>query len=211
MPPRGRVHPDVEFYIVLGLATAALVFSTAGPSDWLTWFLESIPVIIAVPWLAAARRRFPLTPLLMRLLLLHGIVLLIGAYYTYAKVPPGFWVADAFDLARNHYDRFAHVIQGFVPAILAREILLRKTPLQPGVWLFVLVASVCLAFSATYEMIEWAAAVAGGEGADAFLGAQGDIWDTHWDMLLALIGAVTGQAMLARTHDRSLANLQTTV
>lgn len=207
MPPRGRIDPDVEFYTILGLATAALVFSATGPSDWLTWFLESIPVMIAVPWLAAARQRFPLTPLLMRLLLLHALVLLLGAYYTYAKVPPGFWVADAFDLARNHYDRFAHVIQGFVPAILAREILLRKTPLRPGVWLFVLVGSVCLAFSATYEMIEWAAAVAGGEGADAFLGAQGDIWDSHWDMLLALIGAVTGQVMLARVHDRALSRL----
>lgn len=210
MPPLGGVHPDVEFYAILGLATVALVVSATGPSDWLTWFLESIPVMIAVPWLAAARRRFPLTPLLMRLLLLHALVLLLGAYYTYAKVPPGFWVADAFDLARNHYDRFAHVIQGFVPAILAREILVRKTPLRPGVWLFVLVGSVCLAFSATYEMIEWAAAVAGGEGADAFLGAQGDIWDSHWDMLLALIGAVAGQAMLARTHDRALANLPAT-
>ena len=210
MPQLGRIDPDVEFYAILGVTTAALIFSATGPSDWLTWILESIPVIIALPWLAATRGRFPLTPLLMRLLLLHAIVLLIGAYYTYAKVPLGFWATDAFDLARNHYDRFAHLIQGFVPAILAREILMRKTPLEPGIWLFVLVGSVCLAFSATYEMIEWAAAVTSGEGADAFLGAQGDIWDSHWDMLLALIGAVAGQLLLSRVHDRTLALLPMT-
>jgi len=198
---------DVEFRVLIGVALAALVLSAAGPSDALTWVLESAPVMIGVPALVFTRTRFPLTPLAMRLLTFHALVLLLGAYYTYAEVPIGFWVAEQFDLARNHYDRFAHVVQGFVPAILAREILLRKTPLRPGIWLFVLVSCVCLAFSAVYEMIEWWAAVIGGQGADAFLGAQGDIWDSHWDMLFALIGSVLAQLLFARSHDRALSVL----
>jgi putative membrane protein len=198
---------EVEFRVLIGLALAALVLSAAGPSDALTWFLESVPVMIGIPMLIFTRTSFPLTPLTMRLLTAHALVLLVGAYYTYAEVPIGFWFADHFDLARNHYDRFAHVVQGFVPAILAREILLRKTPLLQGAWLFVLVSSMCLAFSAFYEMIEWWSALAGGEGADAFLGAQGDIWDSHWDMLLALIGSILSQALLAPLHDRAIARL----
>lgn len=198
---------EIEFRVLIGLVAAALALSATGPSDRTTWILESIPVMIGVPWLVLARQSFPLTPLANRLLAFHACVLLLGAYYTYAKVPLGFWVADTFDLARNHYDRFAHVVQGFVPAILAREILLRKTPLQPGGWLFVLVSCVCLAFSAFYEMIEWWSAEIGGEGADAFLGAQGDIWDSHWDMLLALIGAIVSQAAFAHRHDRAVARL----
>ena len=195
---------EVEFRALIALTLAALVLSAAGPSDALTWFLESVPVMIGIPVLIFTRTSFPLTALTMRLLAFHAMVLLLGAYYTYAEVPIGFWFADHFDLARNHYDRFAHVVQGFVPAILAREILLRKTPLQPGGWLFVLVSCVCLAFSAFYEMIEWWAAEIGGNGADAFLGAQGDIWDSHWDMLLALIGAMIAQLLFAAIHDRAL-------
>lgn len=198
---------EIEFRALMGVALTALVLSAAGPSDAVTWLLESVPVMIGVPILIFTRTSFPLTPLTMRLLTFHALVLLLGAYYTYAEVPIGFWFADRFDLARNHYDRFAHVIQGFVPAILAREILLRKTPLRPGVWLFVLVGCVCLAFSAFYEMIEWWAAVVGGDGTDAFLGAQGDIWDSHWDMLLALIGSILAQLLFARAHDGAIARL----
>jgi putative membrane protein len=199
---------EIEFRVLIALVLAALALSATGPSDRTTWILESVPVMIGVPWLILARRGFPLTALANRLLAVHAGVLLLGAYYTYAKVPLGFWIADTFDLARNHYDRFAHVVQGFVPAILAREILLRKTPLQPGGWLFVLVSCVCLAFSACYEMIEWWSAEIGGEGADAFLGAQGDIWDSHWDMLLALIGAILAQALFARSHDRAITRIR---
>ncbi len=195
---------EVEFRVLIGVALAALGLSAAGPSDALTWFLESVPVMIGIPILIFNRTSFLLTPLTMRLLTLHALVLLVGAYYTYAEVPIGFWFADQFDLARNHYDRFAHVVQGFVPAILAREILLRKTPLKPGAWLFVLVSCVCLAFSAFYEMIEWWSAITGGDSAGAFLGAQGDIWDSHWDMLMALIGSILAQLLLSRVHDRGM-------
>jgi putative membrane protein len=153
----------------------------------------------------ATYRRFRLTPLLYRLIFLHALVLILGGHYTYARVPAGFWVQDWFDLARNHYDRFAHLVQGFVPAVLAREVLLRRTPLRPGGWLFVLVTSVCLAFSACYELLEWASAVIGGSAAGDFLGTQGDVWDTQWDMFMALVGAVVAQVALGRVHDRELA------
>jgi len=139
-----------------------------------------------------------------RLIFLHSLILMLGAHYTYARVPPGFWFQEWFDLSRNHYDRLGHLAQGFVPAILAREVLLRRSPLQPGKWLFFLVTCVCLAISACYEFLEWGTALAGGESADAFLGTQGDIWDTQWDMFLALLGAMTAQATLARLHDRQL-------
>ena len=135
-------------------------------------------------------------------------MLILGAHYTYARVPLGDLGPGALHLARNPYDRLGHFVQGFVPAILAREILLRTSPLRPGGWLFFLVLSVCLAFSAAYELIEWAAAVAGGEAADAFLGTQGDVWDTQWDMFLALLGATAAQLLLGRLHDRELAESQ---
>lgn len=200
-------HEEIEYRILSGAALAALVLSATGPSDPVTWFLEAVPVMIGIPLLIVTRHGFPLTPLLMRLLAFHAAVLLLGAYYTYAEVPLGAWAAEMFDLSRNHYDRFAHLIQGAVPAILTREILLRKTPLRPGGWLFVLVTCVCLAFSAFYEMIEWWSALIGGQSADAFLGAQGDIWDSHWDMLLALVGAIVAQLTFSRAHDRALAQL----
>lgn len=197
-----------EPLLLLGLGAVALVLSGIGPHDRLTWLLEVAPVLIAAPLLIATFRRFRLTPLLYRLILLHALILMLGGHYTYAEVPLGFWVQDLFDLGRNHYDRLGHLAQGFIPAILAREILLRSTPLTPGRWLFILVTSVCLAFSATYEIIEWGTAVAIGQSADAFLGTQGDQWDTQWDMFMALIGAVTAQATLAGLHDRQLARLK---
>lgn len=192
---------------LLAVAVAALGISAIAPHDRVTWLLEVAPVLLGIPLLVATYRRFPLTPLLYRLLLLHALILIVGGYYTYAKVPAGYWVQDFFGLGRNHYDRLGHLAQGFVPAILAREILLRRSPLVPGKWLFFLVVSVCLAFSAFYEMLEWWTALAGGEAADAFLAAQGDVWDTQWDMFLALIGAIASQLLLARSHDRALARL----
>ncbi len=185
----------------------ALVASGLAPYDRPTWWAEAFPVLIGGPLLLATGRRFPLTPLLYRLLFVHALILVLGAHYSYARVPLGFWVQDAFELGRNHYDRLGHLAQGFVPAILAREILLRRSPLQPGAWLFVLVVSVCLAFSAFYELVEWWAALWGGEAADAFLGTQGDVWDSQWDMFLALLGAISAQLLLGRLHGRQLDTL----
>lgn len=193
--------------VLLALALAALAVSGVGPKDRFTWLLEVAPVLIGAPLLVATARRFPLTPLLYRLLFLHALVLILGGHYTYAEVPLGEWAREAFGLARNHYDRLGHLMQGFVPAILAREVYLRRSPLRPGGWLRLAVTSVCLAFSALYELLEWAAALATGEAATAFLGTQGDVWDTQWDMFLALCGALLAQALLARLHDRQLARL----
>jgi putative membrane protein len=177
------------------------------PHDRVTWWLEVAPVLIVVPLLLATARRFPLTPLLYRLIFLHALVLVLGGHYTYARVPPGAWLQDAFDLARNHYDRLGHFMQGFVPAIAAREIMLRRSPLVRGAWLRLAVTSVCLAFSAFYELVEWWAALLGGAASVEFLGTQGDPWDTQWDMFMALTGAVTAQALLCRVHDRQLRSL----
>ena len=199
---------QTEPLALLALAVVALVVSGIGPTDRFTWWLEVLPVLIAIPLLLATWRSFPLTPLLYRLIFLHALILILGGHYTYAQVPLGFWLQDLLDFARNPYDRIGHLAQGFVPAILAREILLRRSPLVPGRWLFVLVTSVCLAFSAFYEMIEWWAAVLGGSAAEDFLGTQGDPWDTQWDMFLALVGALAAQLLLARLHDRQLARLR---
>ena len=188
------------------LGLALLLFGIA-PKDRFTWLLEVAPIFVGVPILIATYRRFPLTPLAYRLVFVHALILMVGGHYTYAEVPLGYWMKDAFGFARNHYDRIGHFAQGFVPAILAREILLRKTPLRSRGWLFFLVTCVCLAISACYEFIEWGTAVATGSKADAFLGTQGDPWDTQWDMLFALIGAVTSLTLLSRFHDRQLATL----
>jgi putative membrane protein len=196
-----------EPLVLLGAAAVALAVSAVHPHDGFTWLLEVAPILIGVPVLVATRRRFPLTPLAYRLLFVHALILMLGGHYTYAEVPLGFWVRDALGLARNHYDRLGHFAQGFVPAILAREILLRRSPLRPGRWLFFLVCCVCLAVSACYEFIEWWTALLTGDSATAFLGTQGDPWDTQWDMFLALIGALTAQATLARAHDRQLERL----
>lgn len=200
-PPRSVTEP----LVLLALTGVALVASGIRPYDRLTWFLEVFPVLVGAPILVFTYRRFPLTRLVYRLLFVHALILILGGHYTYARVPLGEWARDLFGLARNHYDRLGHVAQGFVPAILAREILLRTSPLRRGGWLFFLVVSVCLAVSAFYELVEWWAALAGGEASDSFLGAQGDIWDSHWDMLLALMGAIASLLLLGRAHDRALA------
>ena len=185
--------------VLLALAASGVI-----AHDRLTWLMETIWVMAGLPLLLWAWPRFPLTRLLCWLLALHALVLIYGGAYTYALTPLGLWAQDAFDLARNHYDRLGHFMQGFVPAILARELLLRRTPLQRGGWLFYLVLAACLSFSAFFEFIEWWAALAMGGAADAFLATQGDVWDTQWDMFLALCGAVLAQVALARVHDQQL-------
>jgi putative membrane protein len=187
-----------------------LVVSGIDPvADRLTWALETIPVLIGILLLVPSRNSFPLTPLLYRLLAIHALILIIGGYYTYAGNPLFSWLQETLELSRNHYDRLGHLAQGFIPAILAREILLRRSPLQPGGWLFLTVTSICLAFSAFYEMIEWWVALVSEEAADAFLATQGDIWDTQWDMFLALLGAIASQLLLRRLHDRQLELIKT--
>ena len=198
-----------EAIVLLALTAAALVVSGIGPRDRATWVMEVLPVVIAAPLLAFTWARLRLTPLAYRLIVLHALILVLGGHYTYAHVPLGFWLQEVLGFARNPYDRIGHFAQGFVPAIVAREILLRVTPLRPGKMLFFLVCCVCLAISATYEFIEWWAALALGQGAHEFLGTQGDEWDTQWDMFLALTGAIAAQALLGRLHDRQLAALRT--
>jgi putative membrane protein len=197
-----------EGIVLLLAGVLALIVSGIGPADSTTWWLEVFPIFLAVPVLLATRRRFPLTRLLYWLILVHAMILMLGGHYTYAKVPLGFWMQDWFGFARNNYDRIGHFAQGFVPALVAREILLRRSPLMRGKWLFFIVTSICLAVSACYEFVEWGAALTGGESADAFLGTQGDVWDTQWDMFMALIGALTAQILLARVQDRQLAEVE---
>ncbi len=199
-----RPHSEpLRLVVGLSLAVAAvLVWSGIHPRDRITWFLEVLPVLLAWPILALTYRRFRFTPLAYTLIALHMAVLMVGGKYTYAEVPLFTWIRGAFDLGRNYYDRVGHFFQGFVPALLAREILLRASPLRPGGWLFFLVTCVCLAVSAVYEFFEWGVAVATGTAADAFLGTQGDVWDTQWDMFMALIGALLAQLFLSRLQDR---------
>ena len=187
-----------------------LAWSGIHPHDYFTWLLEVAPVLIALPLLIGTRKTFPFTPLVYLLIALHGAILMVGGHYTYAEVPLFNWLRDTFDLARNHYDRVGHFAQGLVPALVTREILLRRTPLQRGKMLFFLVVCVCLAISASYELIEWGVAEASGSDAVAFLATQGDIWDTQKDMALALLGSIVGQLGLARLHDRQLRALTDT-
>ncbi len=192
---------------LLALVGAALAVSAIGARDRLTWWLEVAPVLVAAPILVATRRRFPFTPLVYVLVAIHAAVLCVGGHYTYAEVPLGFWFRDLLGLSRNHYDRLGHLMQGFVPVLVVRELLVRTSPLRPGKWLFVLATGLVLALSAVYEFVEWWTALILGQGADAFLGTQGDPWDTQWDMFMALVGAITAQLALARIHDRQLAAL----
>lgn len=200
---------QIEPALLLAVTATALVLSGIAPYDRLTWAMEISWVAVALPVLVATRRSFPLTPLLYRLLCLHALILIVGGYYTYARVPLGFWAADLFGFTRNHYDRLGHLAQGFIPAILAREILVRRSPLAGSRWLPVVVVSLCLAFSAFFELIEWTSALVLGADAAAYLATQGDPWDTQADMLCALLGAIAALALLSRLHDRQLRNLRT--
>lgn len=191
-------------WALVAVVVVALAASGIAPHDRLTWWMEVLPVLIALPLLLATHRRFPLTRLVLALIAVHALVLILGAAYTYARVPLGFWLQETFALARNPYDRIGHFVQGFVPAMVARELLLRLQVLRRPRWLFFLVCCICLAISATYELIEWLAAVVMGGQAEDFLGTQGDPWDTQSDMALALLGAALAQLGLARWHDRCL-------
>lgn len=204
--PVGRARRVVP-PVLLGIVVVGLIVSGIGPYDRLTWFLEVVWVLLAIPVVLLTWRRFPLTTLLCCLLAVHAVILMLGGHYSYARTPFGYWLRDLFGLARNPYDRIGHFAQGFIPAILVREILVRRSPLRGSRWLAPLVVCACLAFSAFFEMIEWWSAVLGGSAADDFLATQGDVWDTQWDMFLALIGAVTALVTLSRLHDRQLARI----
>ena len=193
--------------ILLGVDLVALFVSGIQPRDRLTWWLEVAPFLLALPVLLVTYRRFRFTDLVYVLVGVHACVLFLGGHYTYAEVPLGVWAQRVFGLVRNDYDRVGHFFQGFVPALVTREVLLRRTPLRPGGWLAVLVVSVCLAGSALYELVEWGAAVTLHQGAEAFLGTQGDPWDTQEDMATALVGAIVALLLLSRWHDRQLAAL----
>jgi len=186
---------------------ALLALSGYQPYDRTTWLLEVLPIALALPVLWATHRRFPLTTLLYALIFLHAVVLMVGGAYTYARVPLGFQLADLFGLARNPYDKIGHFMQGLVPALVAREVFLRGGYVRGKGMLAFLSVCVVLAISATYEFAEWGAAVALGQGADEFLGTQGDPWDTQSDMLFALIGAVAALLVFSRLHDRQIARL----
>jgi putative membrane protein len=192
---------------VLWLAVffGVLLWSGIAPKDRFTWFLEVAPALLGIVVLAASYRSFPLTPLVYGLILAHAVILMIGGHYTYAEVPLFDDLKALFGLARNNYDKVGHFAQGFVPALIAREILVRKDLVRGAAWRNFFIVCVCLALSACYELVEWAVAVATGEAAEAFLGTQGDPWDTQSDMALALLGAVLGLALLSRMHDRQLA------
>ena len=209
-----------------GLLSPVFIWSAIAPHDVFTWFLEVVPVLIGLPLALALHRRFPCSTLLLMLLGLHGVILMVGGHYTYARVPLGDWAMEWFGWTRNNYDKLGHFAQGLVPAILMREVLLRTSPLGPAAafakagadkqgrgsvkpsrWLGFLVVGVCLAFSALYELIEWLTAVMSGAAADDFLGTQGYAWDTQTDMAMALVGAVIALMVLAKAHDRSLEKL----
>ncbi len=198
-------RPGLRYHLVLlTIGVAVLAWSAWQPRDYFIWFLEASPAIFGAIALILLYRRFRFTDLVYLLILVHAVILMVGAHYTYAEMPLFSWLRDEFGLARNYYDRLGHIAQGFIPAMMAREILLRFTPLVRGRWLFFLVVCFCLAFSAFYELVEWWVAVASGTAADAFLATQGDVWDTQWDMFLALCGAIVAPLLLGRMHDGQL-------
>jgi len=182
----------------------ALVWSAIRPQDYFTWFLEALPALIVFVILAATYRRFRLTTLAYTLILLHCLILFLGAHYTYAEVDTFKFVRDFFGWQRNNYDKVGHFAQGFVPAIVAREVLIRHRAVSGRAWLNLFVISICLAFSALYELFEWGVAVATGDSAESFLGTQGYMWDTQSDMAMALLGACLALIFLAKLHDRQL-------
>ncbi|MCP3794447.1 MULTISPECIES: DUF2238 domain-containing protein [Paenibacillus] len=194
--------------VLLVLLALALIWSLIRPADYFTWVLEVLPAVLGAVLLAALYRRFRFTNLVYTLIWLHALILIVGGHYTYAEMPLFNWIRDTFGLERNYYDRLGHFVQGFVPALIVREVLLRKTALGSGSWLTFLTVSVCLAISAVYELIEFAVAKATGTAAEAFLGTQGDVWDTQWDMLLAFIGALTAVILLSGVHNKRLKQLR---
>ena len=207
-PAAGATASGLAIPVLLWLLVAAVAtWSAIAPKDRFTWWLEALPALAVLVLLPALRGRFRLTTLAYLLVAAHALVLLVGAHYTYAEVPLFDALRDAFALSRNHYDRVGHLMQGFTPAIVAREVLLRRSPLPGSRWLPFLVVCFCLAFSAFYELIEWWVAVGSGDEAVAFLATQGDVWDTQWDMFLALVGATAALAMLSGLHGRQLVRM----
>ncbi|MDF1750766.1 MAG: DUF2238 domain-containing protein [Alphaproteobacteria bacterium] len=208
MPQTNQDGTDLR--LPIGLAAAllpVLIWSWIAPHDRLTWWMEALPVLIAVPILAGTVRRFPLSPLLYSLIWIHCVILLIGAHYTYALVPIGDWARDLLDLSRNPYDRLGHLAQGLVPALVARELLIRLTPLRPGAWMFAIITLSVLGISAAYELIVWASVEILDGDADSFLGQQGDVWDAQKDMATALVGAMIGQLIFGQWQDRMIQSI----
>ncbi len=206
-----RADTDKEKHLHLSLLISlAVIFawSLINPRDILIWLLEVFPVIIGLIILTSTYRRFKFTPLAYILMWVHAIILIIGGHYTYSEMPLFNWIRDTFELSRNHYDRVGHIAQGVAPAIIARELLLRLSPLGNGKWLFFIVTSISLAISAFYEFIEWWVAVISDTAAEAFLALQGDIWDTQWDMFLAFSGAIVSQLIFGRLHNRQVGKKQ---
>jgi putative membrane protein len=202
-------HSEKKYQAGL-LITLAVIFIASGiaPYERTTWVMEIAPVVIGVFILLATYRRCPLTNLTYSLIWFFALILIVGGYYTYARMPLFDWIRDAFHQSRNHYDRFGHFFQGVTPALLTREVLLRTSPLKPGKWLFFLVTCVALAVSAGYELTEWAVAVNMPEQKESFVGSQGDVWDAQNDMFMCLCGAIIGQLFLSRWQDRLLKKLR---
>lgn len=196
-----------ELLFLLAVTVVSLLLAIWRPYDMATCFLEVFPVLIAIPLLWVTRANFPLTRLLYWLIAVHALILIAGGHYTYARVPLGDWVRDALELSRNPYDRLGHLAQGFIPAMIAREILLRRSPLVRGKWLFYIVTCICMSISMIYECIEWWTALVAGGGAIEFLGTQGDVWDTQWDMFVCTCGAILAQITVAGVQDRQLGSV----
>ena len=201
--------PSKNVVVLLAIFFAVFAWSAIHPHDYFTWYLEVAPAIIALALLTATYRRFQFTTPVYFLILLHAIVLMVGGHYTYAQVPIGNWFRDHFYLSRNHYDRLGHFFQGFVPAMVFRELLLRRGIVRRGLWLAFIVFAICMMISALYELFEYGVAVTTGSAADAFLGGQGDPWDTQNDMLMCMIGSLTALAAMSRWQDRWLEKLET--
>ncbi len=198
--------PRSTWFLLAGFFVV-FAWSAMRPHDYFTWFLEVVPAILGLAALAATYRRFRFTTLVYTLILLHAIVLMVGGHYTYAEVPLGFWARDAFHLTRNHYDRLGHFMQGFVPALIAREVLLRRKVVERR-WVYFIVFAICMMVTSVYELFEFAVAKATGTAADAFLGGQGDPWDTQWDMTMCLIGCNVALLTMSKCHDRQVARME---
>src|SRR5215510_2607529 len=194
--------------LLLAAFAAVLAWSAVHPHDYFTWVLEVFPALLALLALALTYSRFQFTTFVYALIFLHACILFVGGHYTYAEVPLFNWIRDHFHLARNDYDRLGHFAQGFVPALVAREVLLRRKIVLRGGWLFFIVWSICLAISAAYELLEWRVSVATGSAGDSFLGTQGDIWDTQEDMATAALGALSALLLFSRWHDRLIGKME---
>ncbi len=202
------MNKDWKFHLVLWIILVIiLAWSGWRPFDRFTWYLEVAPIFIGAAILLSIYKHFYFSRLVSCLMLVHAIILAVGGHYTYAEMPLFDWIRDFFHLARNHYDRVGHFMQGFVPALISREVLVRRGVVKRGPWLGFIVVCICLAISAVYELCEWQAAVWTGTKADAFLGSQGDVWDSQWDMALAFIGGLAAVLLMSRRHDRSMENL----